>query len=109
WKNGQFQLSGRYNSSSITAQGTSSDYYSLNAALKASFLNRSLSVALQGRDLLSTAKREFISEGKDFYTHTLYRPKSPAITITISYRFNNFKPTRRERNSSMDNVGEDDI
>ncbi|NOX85430.1 MAG: TonB-dependent receptor, partial [Chlorobi bacterium] len=30
WKNGQFQLSGRYNSSSITAQGTSSDYYSLN-------------------------------------------------------------------------------
>ncbi len=108
WKNGQFQISGRYNSASITAQGTSSDYYSLDAALKASFLNRSLSVAIQGRDLLSTAKREFISEGRNFYNHTLYRPKSPAITITISYRFNNFKPTKRE-NGSMEGMGEDDI
>lgn len=108
WKNGQFQLSSRYNSATVTAQGTSEGYYSVDAALKTNFLNRSLSANLQVRDIFGTTKREFISEGKDFYSHTIYQPKSPTVTLTLSYRFNNFKPTKRE-NSSMENVGEGDI
>lgn len=108
WKNGQFQLSSRYNSATVTAQGTSEGYYSVDAALKTSFLNRSLSANLQVRNIFGTAKREFVSEGKNFYSHTNYQPKSPTVTITLSYRFNNFKPTKRE-NNSMENVGEGDI
>ncbi len=108
WKNGQFQLSSRYNSATVTAQGTSEGYYSVDAALKTSFLNRSLSANLQVRNIFGTAKREFISEGKFFYSHTNYQPKSPTVTITLSYRFNNFKPTKRE-NNSMENVGEGEM
>lgn len=98
WKNGQLQVSSRYNSATVTAQGTSSDYYTVDAAVKANFLNHSLSANLQVRDIFGTSKRDFISEGQNFITHTVFQPKSPTVTLTISFRFNNFKPAKREGN-----------
>jgi outer membrane receptor protein involved in Fe transport len=95
WKNGEFQLSSRYNSESITAQGTRSGYYVLDAAFKVSLLNRSLSVNLQGRDLLGTALWEGISEGPDFYSYYQYEPKSPVVILTLTYKFNNFAANSR--------------
>lgn len=102
WKNGVFQVSGRYNSASVTAQGTSSDYYSLDAAFKVSFLDKSLSANLQARNILGTTRREYISEGPDFRTYNLYEPNFPSVTLNLSYRFNNF---RSKRNG---NGGDDD-
>ena len=98
WKNGQLQVSSRYNSATVTAQGTSSDYYTVDAAVKTSFLNHSLSANLQVRDIFGTSRRDFISEGQNFVTHTVYQPKTPSVTLTISFRFNNFKPAKREGN-----------
>lgn len=95
WKNGQLQINSRYNSASVTAQGTSSDYYTVDAAFKVNFFDRSLSANLQARDILGTSKREYTSEGQDFNTYNLYRPKTPVLMLTISYRFNNFKPSKR--------------
>jgi len=95
WKNGVFQLNSRYNSASVTAQGTSSDYYTLDAAFRVSFLNRALTANLQGRDILGTSLRETTSEGPGFYSHYKYNPKSPTIALTVSYRFNNYKASRR--------------
>jgi len=95
WRNGEFQINSRYNSASVTAQGNSSGYYTLDAAFKITFLNRSLSANLQGRDLLGTSKREHVSEGPGFETHYKYDPKSPVIALTISYRFNNFITNKR--------------
>ena len=94
WKNGVFQVNSRYNSASITAQGTSSGFFTLDAAFKVTFLNRSLSANLQGRDILGTSMRERKSEGPDFYSHYKYDPKSPVVVLTLSYRFNNFKTKR---------------
>jgi len=102
WKNGQLQLNSRYNSASVTAQGTSEGYYTLDAAFKVSFFDRSLSVNVQSRDLLSTAKREQFSEGQDFTFHYLSRPRSPIVAVTISYRFNNFRQNRRVSESMGD-------
>lgn len=99
WKNGVLQLNSRYNSSSVTAQGTSSGFYTLDAAFKVSFLEKALSVNLQGRNLLGTAIREQTSEGLNFSSYYLYEPKSPVFVITLSYRFNNFKQSRRSANS----------
>lgn len=107
WKNGQFQVNSRYNSSSVTAQGTSSGYYTVDAAFKVSFLNRSLSANLQARDILGTSKRERITEGPDFRTYYNYDPKSPVIMLTISYRFNNFKTSRRTSGNGGD--GDEDF
>ena len=106
WRNGQFQVNSRYNSSSVTAQGTSSGFFTVDAAFKMTFLNKSLSANLQGRDLLGTAVRERISEGPGFKTHYRYDPKSPVVILSISYRFNNFKTNRK---GSQDGGGEGDF
>lgn len=95
WKNGVFQINSRYNSASVTAQGSRSGYFTLDAAVRVSFLNRALSANLQARDLLGTELREYSTEGPGFYNYSKYDPKSPSVTLTISYRFNNFKVNRK--------------
>lgn len=106
WKTAKLQLNSRYNSETVTAQGTSSGYYSLDGAFKLTFLDRSLSVNLQARDLLSTTKREKISEGPGFNSYYISQPKSPMAVLTISYRFNNFKQNKR---ISGEGIGDDEL
>lgn len=105
WKNGQLQLSSRYNSKTVTAQGTSSGNYTVDAAFKVSFLQRQLTANLQARDIFGTSMREHTSEGEGFITHYKYDPVSPSFVVTISYRFNNFKMNRK---SGRENSGGDD-
>ena len=106
WKNGQLQLSYRYNSESVTAQGTSSGYYTVDGAFKVSFLDRKLSANFQARDIFGTALREHTSEGQGFQTHYKYTPYAPVLMVTVSYRFNNFKMNRK---SGGEGSGEDDF
>ena len=106
WKNGVFQINSRYNSATVTAQGTSKGYFSVDAAFRMTFLNKSLSANLQVRDLLGTSLREYTSEGPGFYTHYKYDPKSPVVAVTISYRFNNFKT---KRNAGQGGTQDDDF
>ena len=106
WKNGVLQFNSRYNSSSVTAQGSRTGYFTLDAAFRVSFLNKSLTANLQGRDILSTALRESTSEGLEFDSHYKYDPKSPVVALTISYRFNNFKASRHTGQNGGDDTDE---
>ena len=106
WENGQLQLTSRYNSASVSAQGKSFGFYTVDAAFKVSFLDRKLTANLQARDILGTALREHESEGRDFYTHYKYTPVAPVLMVTISYRFNNFKMSRK---SGGEGGGDDDL
>ena len=105
WKNGQLQLSSRYNSKTVTAQGTSSGNYTVDGAFKVSFLDRQLTANLQARDIFGTSLREHTTEGEGFITYYKYNPISPTFVVTISYRFNNFKMNRK---SGGENGGGDD-
>ena len=105
WKNGLLQLNSRYNSASVNVQGISSGFYTLDAAFKVTFLERALSANLQARNILGTARREYTSEGLGFYTYNNYEPSFPVFQLSISYRFNNFKASRRP--SQGDDGGED--
>lgn len=94
-KNAKLQLSSRYNSSTVTAQGTSSGFFSVDAAFKMSFLQRKLTANIQARNILGTALREHTTEGQDFTSYYKYLPVSPVLMLTVSYRFNNFKMNRK--------------
>jgi len=87
-----FQINSRYNSGSVTAQGTRSGYYTIDAAMKLNFFQKRLAVNLQLRDILGTSKREYTSEGGDFYQYSIYEPSAPIFIVTLTYRFNNYKP-----------------
>ena len=101
-----FQLNSRYNSGSVSAQGTRSGYYTVDAAAKVSFLQKRLTVNLQLRDILGTSKREYTSEGEGFYQYSIYEPKAPVFIATLSYRFNNYKSSNGRNAESTEGVGE---
>ena len=104
-KNTKIQINSRYNGGSVTAQGEAAGYYMVNFAARQDFMDKKLSATLQVRDIFSSAKHEFTSSGPDFYDYSKYVRESPIITLTISYRFNNYKPDRKSRSGG----GDDDL
>lgn len=105
-KNTKIQLNGSYDGPSADAQGTREGFFMLNAAVRQDFLDKHFSAVLQLRDVLATAVREGTSEGPDFYSYDKRTHKAPMLTITLSYRFNNYRPDRRFMNEgSMDSEG----
>lgn len=105
WKNGQLQLTYRYNSPTVTAQGKNSGFYQVDGAFKIGFMDNRLSANLQVSDILGTAKREHIQEGQDLYIYSNYDPVSPMVNLTLTYRFNNYKINRK---SGSNGGSEDD-
>ena len=87
----QLQLNVRYNSPSVSSQGRWEGYFRTDAALKQDLFGKKLSLVLQVRDLFSTSKYEFTSEGYDFYSYTHYTPESPRVMLNIKFNFNNYK------------------
>jgi outer membrane receptor protein involved in Fe transport len=88
------QINGRYRSPSISAQGQREGFFTADAALKQEFLDRRLSATLQLRDIFGTGKREYRSEGEDFYYYSYFEHTSPMVMLTFTYNFNNYKPER---------------
>ena len=74
--------------------------------MKQSLLERKLSVILQIRDIFGTAKREFTSEGDDFYYYRYHYHKAPVVMLSMIYNFNNYKTRREGRNGDGGNGGE---
>jgi outer membrane receptor protein involved in Fe transport len=100
------QLDGNYNSATVTTQGTDKGYYSFNAAVRSDFLDRSLSLVLQVRDVFSTMERVSITRDVDFYNYHSRSTRAPIISLTASYRLNNYKQSNRGDRSG-DGVGEE--
>jgi len=102
----QLQFNVRYNSPSVSSQGRWEGFFSTDFAVKKDLLDRMLSVTLQVRDIFSTAKREFTSEGVDFYNYTNFNRESPVVMLNLRFNFNNFKQ-ERERGPGENEGGED--
>jgi len=99
----RFQLDFMYQSQSVRAQGTSEGFFSASAAYKQDFFKRKMSATLQVRDLFGTWKHEFVSKGEDFYQYTYFKPHTPFVMLTLTYKINNYKAKRNNRsNGSMD-------
>ena len=108
----QLQFNMNYNSPSVTAQGKEEGEIEFNSAYRIDLFKRKVSAIIQVRDLFATAKHESTTKDNDFYYHSKYTRKSPFVTFSISYRLNNFKPKREERQNggqSNDDMGGDDF
>jgi len=101
-KRTRIQINGVYRSATVTAQGRRGGFFTTDAAVKHDFVDGKLSATLQLRDILNTAKYEFTSEGPNFSYYRLSDRKSPMVTLTVTYNFNNHKPERRQRSNGED-------
>jgi len=100
------QLDGNYNSATVTTQGEDKGYYSFNAAVRSDFLDKSLSLVFQVRDVFSTMERVSITQDVDFYNYYSRSTRAPIISLTASYRLNNYKQSKRG-NRSGDSGGDE--
>lgn len=98
----QLQVNARYNSPSISSQGRREGYFSTDLALKQDLYDRLLTLTLQVRDVLGTAKYEFTSEGQDFYNYNYFTRESPMVMLNVRLNINQ---QRRDRESSEEGNG----
>lgn len=104
-KTTRVQLNGMYNSPTITAQGERDGYFMTNLAVKQSFYKNKLSATLQVRDVFATMNHTSTYEGDDFYSYSHYEPDTPFVTLTLSFKINNYKPERK-KNGNGDDMSE---
>jgi len=96
------QLTGNYISPSVSAQGKRYGYYVVNAAVKQEFFKRKLSLTLQARDLFGTAVFESINEGPDFSNYFYAKRNAPLISLSASFKINNYKVRRNPTSEGFD-------
>lgn len=101
----RIQLNSRYNSATITAQGTRNGYWTADAAVSQEFWKKRMTGILQVRDIFGKVVREQTSSGVDFYSYGESYNYAPQVSLTVNYRFNNYKS--KENNQGGAGGGDD--
>ncbi len=96
------QLTGRYRSPRVVAQGTSSHSYSIDLGLRKTFLDRKLALAFNVRDILNSRARSNTKWGEGFWQFSENRWNSRMVSVSLSYNFGNM---RQKPNKHMNNAG----
>jgi len=98
----RFQLNGFYRGPSVTAQGTFSEFYMVNTALRYDLFNHKVQVSLNVRDVFNTMKHQMELYTPTFNNSMMFGRDNPNFKLTLSYRINNYK---KERNKNMEREG----
>ena len=108
-KNFSGQISARYRSPRVVAQGTTSHSYSIDIGLRHTFLNKQLALALNVRDLLDSRARSNTTWGEGFWQFSENRWHSRSVSFTITYNFGNQMGKRRGKPGEDYSGGNDDF
>ncbi|HAF28488.1 MAG TPA: hypothetical protein DCG75_05510 [Bacteroidales bacterium] len=104
-KSTRVQLNGMYNSPTVSSQGKRDGFFMTNLAVRQSFYQNKLAATLQLRDLLGTMRHSSTYEGDNFYSYYDFQPNSPWVTLTLSFKINNYKADRRNRSQEGNDMG----
>lgn len=93
------QTSGRYRSRRTTAQGYRKGNFSMDLGLRKSFLDRTLMLSINCRDLLNSRKFENFSSSETFTRHQMHTHGGRRVNITLTWNFGNMtgKKAQEER------------
>lgn len=103
----RFQFRGMYNSPTATAQGERKGFFVTHVAMKQDFLDRNLSATLQVRDIFGTSSWEVIYRDLDFFNYTSWNPQTPFVSLTLTYRINNYADRRGPDRDAMESPNGD--
>jgi outer membrane receptor protein involved in Fe transport len=109
WSSTQIQFNFMYNSPTVSSQGRREELFRSDLSIRQEIINNILAVTLQVRDLFGTSRREFTSEGENFYNYNYFSYNTPALMLNVRYTFNNYKPKseRQGGNEGGSEGGED--
>ncbi|OFX86801.1 MAG: hypothetical protein A2W99_06990 [Bacteroidetes bacterium GWF2_33_16] len=100
-KASRLQLNNMYNSKSVSAQGEREGFIVTTFAYKQDLFKNKVSLTLQARDIFNTAGHSFTSKSSDFYSYSRFEPYSPMVSLTLTWRLNNYKPDRKKNNNGQ--------
>ncbi len=95
------QLTGRYNSPKASANGKTSESYSLDIGLRLP-LSRNIFFIFQFENLLRTDTRRIYIEDEGFRMISTVSPKWPSISAMLMFDYNNFYKMRKRKRESED-------
>ncbi len=101
------QLTARYRSPRVIAQGKENHDYAIDLGLRQTFLNRKLSLNVFVRDLLDSHSHKRQTFGNGFYQISDSFWGGRTIGFTLSYNFGslNKKPNKPNQQNEMENQG----
>ncbi len=94
--NTRIQLTGFYMAPSVTAQGTRGEFFFANLAIRQDFLKKKLTLTAQLTDIFDTMGHTFSSNTDDFYTNSEFTRLGQVVTLSVTYRINNYKDKRKK-------------
>jgi len=98
--NTRIQINGMYNSPTVTVDGNREGMYFMGIAARQDLFKQKLSVTLNIRDLLDSRRMEFTSGSDYYYTSNEFWREAPMVSLTLSYKLNNYKNMFRKNMSS---------
>lgn len=98
------QLTGSYTSKQVIAQGYRKPNYSVDAGIRKSFMNKTLSVSINARDLFDSRKWHTITSGTGFTQDAENWWGGRRIGFTVTYNFGNMraKPSKQSRKAESE-------
>ncbi|MHA7112418.1 TonB-dependent receptor domain-containing protein [Sunxiuqinia elliptica] len=106
--NSRIQMTGYYRGPSVSAQGDRSDFFFTNLSYRQDLLKKKLTATLSLRDVFGTMKFERTSSGVDFSDRFKRERESQVVTLTLSYKLNNFKLDRGSNGNGVREMDFDD-
>lgn len=108
------QVTAYYNAPHLVAQGRVDHRYGLNAGIKASFLDKTLSLNFTVNDILNSRSNSIRTNWSDnFYQESANTSMGRSYRLTLSYNFGNMRPKKGKpmpnNNSNGDSQFGDDM
>jgi len=105
----RFQINSFYRGPSVTAQGSMSQFYMVNSALRYDFFKRKMSVTFKVRDIFGTMRHQFETNTATFYSFNSFYRQSPSFQLTLNYKINNYRQDKKSNMEDGGGEGGDDI
>lgn len=87
-------LSFHYNGAIRDGQAIRNAFYTLNAGVRKDLINRKMAISLQFNDILNSMDFFYTFDDGALQSTILWKPEYPAISLSVSYSFNDFKQNR---------------
>jgi outer membrane receptor protein involved in Fe transport len=98
----RMRLEAYYVGPMVSTQGRVNGFFYMNFTIRQQVFKRKLTASLIAGDILSTARYIHRRSGAGLESLSKIYPRSPLLTVTLSYNFNNFKPQKTTESVNHD-------
>lgn len=107
------QLSGRYDASRVTSQGSMDARFALDAGIKQDLFKKKASINIRVRDILNTRKFAYETIGANYTQSTERYPTTRMLQISFSYKFGKMSMDKnrdkKQNQETTDDMGDFEI